>query len=122
MHPPNASNLSLILNRLDEIAEKQHQIEQGQNLILGHLGKKQISAEWLSIRDAAQLAGLKLWGVRSMLRRNSKRPDGIAVTRRRGFVRRRDFECLLEAKAKQFGDGQGQVARHAVNQIMNGEI
>lgn len=114
-----ATLLRSCLSRLDDLSGRLEVVESRLDDLRDDLaeaqGRRRLDPDWISIKDAARLAGLSKVALQSRLRRERERCDGFQVRRRHGALHRADFLAYLESR--QLGPGAGAQAREALKQM-----
>lgn len=100
---------------LEEISCKLDTLE---ILLLDLCGKrKRQDPHFVRWDEAARLSGLSVEALRTRLRREDERPDGVTIKRIWGALDRKDFQAWLDRLTER-RPTTGQIARRALERII----
>lgn len=98
------------------ILEKLESLQATVDALASASGKRRIEPGWLSIQDAARLAGLSVPATQTRIRRQRENPSGFPLRVRHGAVNATDWRAYLDACAKRRA-GRGEQVRAALERI-----
>ena len=96
--------MSHLSDMLDDIAKRQQSIDEKLTAVLSHLRNNKCEsaeAEWISIKQAASLAGISETSIRRAIRRGQLKACNVGGSSRRPTwrIKRTDLQAFLETDA-----------------------
>jgi hypothetical protein len=109
-------NLDTLFPLIQTILEKLDFVESQLDALTTASGKRRVEPGWLSIQDAARLAGLSVVATQTRIRREKERVDGVPLRTRHGAVHTGDWKAYLDSEAQR-KTGRGRVIRDALEKF-----
>ncbi|MCX7044343.1 MAG: hypothetical protein NTX50_02510 [Candidatus Sumerlaeota bacterium] len=102
---------------LSSITERLSAIELSLDILVRATSKRKIDSQWVTLDEAAHIAGTTKRGVQNQVRREREKADGYSLRVRHGGIHRGDWLAFLEFKAQR-RVGRGERVRTALEKIL----